>query len=96
MEAFGNASTLRNPDSSRFGKLFKCLFDANNETVVSAQIQPFLLEKSRIVSPPMGERNYHIFNHLIAVAAALTDGTDVQTALQAKDTKALNPYSKPL
>ena len=61
VEQFGNAQTVRNPDSSRFGKYFNLICDMDRKCIVGATIQKYLLEKSRINEQDKGERNYHIF-----------------------------------
>eukprot|EP00501_MAST-03F_sp_TOSAG23-6_P001839 GSMAST32.ASY1.ANO1.1917.1 assembled CDS len=63
LEAFGNAKTNMNDNSSRFGKFTKIWF--NNGKIVGAEMEHYLLEKSRISNQGKGERNYHIFYHLI-------------------------------
>lgn len=65
LEAFGNASTVRNMNSSRFGKYNEMSFDRVG-SLVGAGIRTFLLESSRVVSQQPGERNYHVFYHLLA------------------------------
>lgn len=66
MEAFGNAKTTRNDNSSRFGKFTKLLFKNNMGVMhlTGATMHTYLLEKSRVVFQAMGERNYHIFYQL--------------------------------
>ncbi|KAF8820611.1 myosin K, partial [Cardiosporidium cionae] len=64
MEAFGNAKTIRNSNSSRFGKLLKLHFDESGQ-LSWASLQTYLLAKSRVVNAPPDERNYHIFYSLL-------------------------------
>ena len=68
LEAFGNAKTLRNDNSSRFGKLINIYF-ASKTKMSGANIHTYLLEKSRVVSVPRGERSYHIFYQLLKGAS---------------------------
>lgn len=68
MEAFGNARTTRNDNSSRFGKYLEILFDKDVE-IVGARIRTYLLERSRLVFQPLTERNYHIFYQLCSGAS---------------------------
>jgi myosin-5 len=67
-EAFGNARTLRNDNSSRFGKFTQLQFDWRSERspLAGSVCQTYLLEKSRVVQHSEGERNYHIFYQLLS------------------------------
>uniref|UniRef100_A0A0K0EKS2 Myosin motor domain-containing protein n=1 Tax=Strongyloides stercoralis TaxID=6248 RepID=A0A0K0EKS2_STRER len=64
LEAFGNAVTVQNNNSSRFGKFIKVNYRENG-MISGANVEIYLLEKSRIISQAIGERNYHVFYYLL-------------------------------
>jgi myosin heavy subunit len=68
LESFGNARTLKNDNSSRFGKFIKISFDTESGGIVGASISNYLLEKTRITTQIEGERNYHIFYQIFSGA----------------------------
>ena len=66
LESFGNARTVRNDNSSRFGKYVKLYFDPRSGIMIGGGMETYLLEKSRVVRVGPGERSYHVFYEMLA------------------------------
>lgn len=69
LEAFGNAKTVQNDNSSRFGKYTKIYINIETCNITGAEINTYLLEKSRVIEPSASERNFHIFYFLLCGAS---------------------------
>ena len=70
LESFGNARTVRNDNSSRFGKYIKLHFDRRSGVMLGGEMVTYLLERSRIVGCAEGERCYHVFYEMLAGLSA--------------------------
>ena len=89
LEAFGNARTLRNDNSSRFGKYIDIRFTSSGK-LSGAKIETYLLEKVRLIHPSSGERNYHIFYQFLEAASGQERSMLGLDGLGVRDFKLLN------
>ncbi|XP_074649564.1 unconventional myosin-XV-like [Tubulanus polymorphus] len=80
LESFGNAKTIRNDNSSRFGKYVEVYF--KNCAITGARISEYLLEKSRIVTHSEDERSYHVFYEILT---GMTDRQKTELGLSAAE-----------
>eukprot|EP00903_Cladosiphon_okamuranus_P006316 g6191.t2 len=71
LESFGNAKTLKNNNSSRFGKFLKLQFTEDIHRLSGACVETYLLEKNRVLTQGKGERNFHILYQLVAGASGV-------------------------
>ena len=75
LESFGNSKTLRNNNSSRFGKYMQVDISVKTGAILSAKIYSYLLEKSRVTRLTASERNYHIFYQMLTGLTAAEKST---------------------
>eukprot|EP00064_Thunnus_orientalis_P004684 superscaffoldBa00000434_g4696 len=88
LEAFGNAKTIRNDNSSRFGKYLEIFFNKDG-VIEGARVEQYLLEKSRVCHQAPEERNYHMFYCMLAGITA-----EEKKTLSLKDAKEYNFLTK--
>ena len=93
LEAFGNAKTRHNHNSSRFGKYMTLRYRTESGRIAAAQFDGYLLERSRSASPPKGERSFHIFYQLTKSAHLMAADDAAQLKLQSASKHRLTSMS---
>lgn len=78
LEGFGNANMPRNPDSSRFGKLYRVYFRPDTQKLTGCSVTPYMLEKSRVSVQQRNERNFHIFYRMLCPPRDVYEIEDVK------------------
>ncbi len=89
LESFGNARTIRNDNSSRFGKYIDIQFSPSGK-LTGANIETYLLEKVRLIHPGENERNYHVFYQFLSGASRVEREQFFVDDFQVQDFKLLN------
>ncbi|TBU14241.1 myosin heavy chain [Ordospora colligata] len=92
LEAFGNARTRLNDNSSRFGKRIKLLF-SEDASITGAVFETYLLEKSRVTHHEQGEKNFHVFYQLCAAHQIFIKNDFIDTS-NISDTTEFKDYAK--
>eukprot|EP00035_Acanthoeca_spectabilis_P019895 m.430125 g.430125 ORF g.430125 m.430125 type:complete len:1030 (-) comp17117_c0_seq1:1257-4346(-) len=91
LEAFGNAKTVMNNNSSRFGKYLELMFDDTDGSICGASMSHYLLEKSRVTVRNDKEQNFHIFYQVYAGLAASNRLGDYYLSVPSKNNYLNNP-----
>ena len=95
LEAFGNAATERNDNSSRFGKFLTLQFDEESR-LVGGRCDIYLLEKVRVVGPAPGERNFHILYQVAATADSNSSSSTFKCLTETQQTSDALDYATTL
>ena len=94
IECFGNAKTIKNNNSSRFGKFIK-LFTNDNNKIIGANIENYLLEKSRITSYNNLEKSYHVFYFYNSPLLEKYNFSDTYKLISVTDDLEIDEFSSP-